>query len=90
MTKFNKCFLLNEVSFESDTSTKDLCITREQFIGIYDVVNDQGFLMHYRAISYTISDLGVFCESILQQSKRTDWLQLFSYVECFRSKDLSI
>jgi len=28
----------------------DPCITREQSIGIHDVVNDQGFAMHYRAI----------------------------------------
>jgi len=52
-------FLLNEVSFESDTSMKDLCITREHFVGIYDVVNDKGFAMHCSAISYTVSDLEV-------------------------------
>jgi len=65
-------FLLNKVSFESDTSMKDLCITREHFVGIYDVVNDKGFAMHCRAISYVVIDLEVFRESILQQSKRTD------------------
>ena len=36
-------FLLSKVSFESDTSIKDLCITREQSLGIHDIVNDQGF-----------------------------------------------
>jgi len=65
-------FLLNKVSFESDTSMKDPCITREQSLGIHDVVNDQGFAMRYRAISYMVSHLEVFRESILQQSKRTD------------------
>ena len=64
-------FLLNKVSFESDTSMKDPCITREQSLGLHDVVNDQGFAIHYRAISNTVIDF-------------------FSYVECFRSKDLSI
>ena len=34
---------------------KDPCITREQSIGIDDVVDDQGFAMHHRAILYTVS-----------------------------------
>ena len=41
-------FLLNKVSFESDTSIKDPCITGEQSIDIRDVVNDEGFAMHYK------------------------------------------
>jgi len=54
-------FLLNKVSFESDTtSIKDPCIIREQSLGIHDVVNDQGFAMHYRAISNTVSHLEIF------------------------------
>ena len=53
-------FLLNKVAFESDTSMKDPCITREQSLGIHDVVNDQGFAMHYRAISNTVNHLEVF------------------------------
>ena len=54
-------FVLNKVSFESDTSMKDPCITREQSIGIHvhDKVKDQGFAMHYRAISNTVSNLEV-------------------------------
>jgi len=73
MTKFNKCFLkcFNSKKFLLN-QILDLCITREQSLGIHDVVNDQGFAMHYRAISYTVSGLEVFRESILQQSKRTD------------------
>ena len=31
---------------------KDPCITREQSLGIHDVVNDQGFAIHYRAIIF--------------------------------------
>ena len=73
-------FQLNKVSFESDTSMKDLCITREQSLGIHEVVNDQGFAMHCRAISYT----NQYC------SKAKGQIDLFSYVDCFRSKDLSI
>jgi len=58
-------FLLNKVAFESDTSMKDPCITREQSLGIHDVVNDQGFAIHYRAISNTVSHLQVLrCERI--------------------------
>jgi len=53
-------FLLNKVAFESDTSMKDPCITREQSLGIHDIVNDQGFAMHYRAISNTVNHLEVF------------------------------
>ena len=53
-------FLLNKISFETDTSVKDPCITREQSLGKHDVVNDQGFAMHYRAISNTISHLELF------------------------------
>ena len=65
-------FLLNKVSFELDTSIKELCITREQSLGIHDVVNDQGFAIHYRVISHMVSHLEVFQESKLQQSRRTD------------------
>jgi len=48
------------------TSMKDPRITREQSIGIHNLVNDKGYAMHYRAISNTVSHLEVFrCESIL-------------------------
>jgi hypothetical protein len=60
MIKFNGKCLLDKVPFESDTSMKDPCITREQSIGIHDVVSDEGFAMHYRAISSTVSHLEVF------------------------------
>ena len=35
-------------------------ISKEQYKGIHDVVNDQGFAMHYRPISNTVSYLEVF------------------------------
>ena len=56
--------------------------------GIHDVVNDQGFAVHYRTISNTVSHLEVFrCERI-NTAKQKDGLT--SFLMCFRSKDLSI
>ena len=59
-----EAFLLNKVSFESDTcmesTMNDPCIITEQSIGIHDVVNNQGFAMYFRAISNTLSHLEVF------------------------------
>ena len=50
---------------------------REQYKGIHDVVNDQGFAMHYRAISNMVSHLEVFrCERI-NSAKQEDGLSLF-------------
>ena len=41
-------------------------LQKTQSVGIHDVLNAQGFAMHYRAISNTISHLQVFrCEGIL-------------------------
>jgi len=54
-------FLLYKVSFELDTSMKDPCITEEQSLGVHDVVNDQGFAMHYRVFFCNmVSHLEVF------------------------------
>ena len=39
---------------------KDLHISREQYAGNHDIVTDQGFGMHYRAISMAVSHLEVF------------------------------
>ena len=47
---------------------------KEQYKGIHDVVNDQGFAMHYRAISNRVSHLEVFrCERI-SAAKQKDGL----------------
>jgi len=70
-------FLLNKVSFESNTSTKDQCITREQSLGQHDVVNDQGFAMHYRAISNKVSHLEVFRYERINTAKQRDGLTSF-------------
>ena len=39
---------------------KTACMSKEQYKGIHDVVNDQGFAMLYRAISNRVSHLEVF------------------------------
>ena len=80
-------FQLNKVSFESDTRMKDRCITREQSLGIHNVVNDQGFAMHYRAISNTVSHLEVFsrCERI-NTAKQKDGLTSFLMLNVLEAK----
>jgi len=79
-------FLLNKVSFESDTSMKDLCITREQSLGIHDIVNDQGFAMHYRAISNMASHLEVFQCERNNTAKQKDGLTSFLMLNVLEAK----
>jgi len=83
---FFEGFLLNKVSFESDTSMKDPCITREQFLGIYDVVNDQGFAMYYRAISNTVSHLKAFRYERINTAKQKDGLTSFLMLNVLEAK----
>jgi len=65
-------------------------LQKTQSVGIHDVLNAEGFAMHYRAISNTISHLQVFrCGEILY-SKAKGQIAFFSYVEFYRSKDLSL
>ena len=53
---------------------KSLCMSKEQYKDIHDVVNDQGFAMHSRAISNMVSHLEVFrCERI-NTAKQKDGL----------------
>ena len=53
------------------------CKSKEQYKGIHDVVNDQGFVMHYRASSNTVSHLEVFpCDGI-NTAKKKDGLTSF-------------
>ena len=53
------------------------CMSREQYKGIHDEVNDQGFAMHYGVISNTVSHLEVFrCERI-NTVKQKDGLTSF-------------
>ena len=49
-------------------------MSKEQFKSIHDVVNDQGFAIHYRVISKTVSHLEVLrCEGI-NAAKQKDGL----------------
>ena len=68
------------------------CMSKEEYKGIHDKVNNQRFTMHYRAISNMVSGshLEVFrCEEI-NTAKQKNEMNFFPYVECFRSEDLSI
>ena len=45
---------------------------------MFDVVNDQGFAIHYRGISNMVSHLEVFhCERIKLYSKAKAWADFF-------------
>ena len=56
---------------------KTPCMSKEQYKGIHDVVNDQGFAMHYKAILNTVSHLEIFrCERI-NTAKQKDGLTSF-------------
>ena len=47
------------------TGMKDCALQEKQSLGVRDLVNDQGFAMHYRAISNTVSHLEAFrCKRI--------------------------
>ena len=59
---------------------------REQYKGIQDVGNDQGFAEHYRAISNTASYLEVFrCERI-NTAKQKDGLTSFLKLSVLEAK----
>ena len=52
-------------------------MSKEQYKGIHDTVNDQGFAMHYEVISNTVSHLEVLqCERI-NTAKQKDGLTSF-------------
>ena len=67
------------------------CISKEQYKGIHNIINDQGFAMHYRVISNTVSHLEILqCERINTAVRKDRFNYFFFYVECFSSQDLSI
>ena len=75
-----------------DTSMKVPYMSKEKNKDIHDVVNVQGFAMHYRAISNTVSHLEVFrCERI-NTAKQKDGLTSFLMLSVLEalSEDLSI
>ena len=58
------------------------CMSKKQYKGIHDLVNDQGFTMHYRAIANTVSHLEVFrCERINAAKRKHDFLSYVSVLE---------
>ena len=62
------------------------CMSKGQYKGIHDVVTDQGFAMHYRVISNTVSDLEVFrCERI-NTAKQKDGLTSFVMLSVLERK----
>ena len=65
---------------------KDPYITRKQSIHIHDIVKDQGFTMHHRVISNTVSHLEVFrCERI-NTTKQKDGLTSFLALSVLEAK----
>ena len=57
-----------------------------QYKGIHDVVNDQGFAMHYRAISNRVSHLEVFCCERINTAKQKDGLTSFFMLSVLEAK----
>ena len=66
-------FLLNQILVGS-----------KQYVGINNV--DQGFAMHYRAISNTVRHLEVFRRDRISTAKQTDGLTLFLILNVLESK----
>ena len=61
-------------------------MSKERYQGIHDILNDQGFAMHYRAISNTVSHLEVFrCERI-NTAKQKDGLTFFLMLMVLEAK----
>ena len=61
------------------------CMSKEQYKGIHDIVNEQGFAMHYRVISNMVSHLKVLCERI-NTAKQKDGLTLFLMLSVLEAK----
>ena len=61
-------------------------MSKKQYKGIHDIVNDQGFAMHYRAISNMVSHVEVFrCERI-NTAKQKDGLTSFLMSSVLKAK----
>ena len=71
---------------ECRPSMKDPCVSREQYKGIHDVVNDQGSEMHYTAISNTVSHLEVFQCKRINTAKQKDGLTYFLMLSVLDAK----
>ena len=61
-------------------------MSKEQYKGIHDIVNDQGFAMHYRAISNTVRHLEVFRYEKINTVKQKDELTSFLMLRVLEAK----
>ena len=62
------------------------CMSKEHYNDIHDLVNDQGFAVHYRGISNTVSHLEVLrCERI-NTAKQKDGLTFFVMLSVLEAK----
>ena len=59
---------------------------KEQYKGIHDVVIDQGFAMHYRVISNTVSYLEVFRCKRISAAKQKNGLTSFLMLSVLEAK----
>jgi len=86
MIKFNsKCFPKCFYSIKFQTLVGRIPALQEN-VYIHDVVNDQGFAIHYRAISNKVSYLEVFrCERI-NTAKQKDELTSFLMLNVLEAK----
>ena len=65
---------------------KELCISREQLMGIHVVVDGQGFELLYRAISNTVSHLEVLWYGRINTAKQKDGLTSFVVLNVLDAK----
>ena len=61
-------------------------ISKEQYKGIHDVLHDQEFAMHYRAISNTVSHLKFFNCKRINTAKQKDGLTSFLTLSVLEAK----
>ena len=61
-------------------------MSKEQYKGIHDVVNDQGFAIHYRAISNRVSHLEVFRCDRINTAKQKHGLTYFLMLSVLEAK----
>ena len=62
------------------------CMSKEPYKSIHHVVNDQGFAMHYRKISNTVSHLEVSQCDRINTAKQKEGLTSFSMLSFLEVK----
>ena len=61
-------------------------MSKKQYKGKHDVVNEQGFAMHYRMISNMVSHLEVFRCDRINTAKQKDGLTSFLMLSVLKAK----